>query len=477
LDLTHPLFADYLVLLRALADKEVLPVWALSFQQDKDQENLFFALGGNGILDAEKPFQDDLLPLERGGESLEYPILLDFSEESRLHRLMETLDLIRIRKNLAALSHKTCSLEETAGEILKLVDQVCQPHISLLIVNNQQNAEAYIRPGKMVFAEDYQDFRNFCLNDFFLYFKGLDLMNMKEKFYLEGRENFHKISMERQKISSYFFLPILDGKQQPVATLHVGHLSNNYFTGKLTQRIGLFAEQLSGSFCYALRMSQLRRRKEKILDIFGRFVPSDIIPELIEQEKSKRSFKAEKKTLAVLFSDIRSFTTITESNSAQKVVDFLNSHFEIMVEAIHDRGGIIDKFIGDAIVAVFGLKGEEHPALLAVEAAMEMIRSLPLVQTEGLHLPPMGYYIGIGVHQDSAIVGNIGSLEKSDYTAVGKVINIAEELEGLTKKYKRPILISQNVVDALKEQDLQMEEMGQEEGERLYSPVPPGETE
>jgi class 3 adenylate cyclase len=184
---------------------------------------------------------------------------------------------------------------------------------------------------------------------------------------------------------------------------------------------------------------------------FAKFVPEDIIDTLVRRENTAQQMVGEKRTVAILFSDIRSFTTITELNRAEDLVAFLNRYFAVMGEIIEKHGGTIDKFIGDAILAVFGApRSYPDNAHRAVKAAMEMVESLDSIPRENIQLPDGVFATGIGVHEGSAIVGNIGSKNKFDYTVIGDAVNLASRLEGLTKHYKQKIIVSDSVYDRLK---------------------------
>ena len=124
----------------------------------------------------------------------------------------------------------------------------------------------------------------------------------------------------------------------------------------------------------------------------------------------------------------------------------------MLFRSVKKYGGSIDKFIGDAIFAIFGAPiSHEDNAFRAVSAATEMIQAMGQVDTGRLRMPDIGYAIGIGLHQGPAIVGNIGSRDKFDYTAIGDTVNIASRLEGLTKHYGKRILVSEDVAAEIKD--------------------------
>ena len=153
----------------------------------------------------------------------------------------------------------------------------------------------------------------------------------------------------------------------------------------------------------------------------------------------------------VLFSDIRSFTTITEELGAQGTVSLLNEYFTIMVDCIQREGGMLDKFIGDAIMAVFGLPvGHDDDEDRAVRAAISMITELRKWnrQRAGDGRKPLD--MGIGLNTDDVVSGNIGSPKRMDYTIIGDGVNLASRLESACKQYATRILVSESTVKKLR---------------------------
>ena len=154
--------------------------------------------------------------------------------------------------------------------------------------------------------------------------------------------------------------------------------------------------------------------------------------------------KGERKDVTVLFSDIRGYTTLTENLEADKVVEMLNAYFETMVEAVFNFEGTLDKFIGDALMAVFGapLPLSNH-AWAAVQSALDMRRRLAQFNRERINLGQPEIRFGIGISSGEVVSGNIGSQRKMEYTVIGDGVNLSSRLEGVTKEYGCDIVISE----------------------------------
>ena len=146
----------------------------------------------------------------------------------------------------------------------------------------------------------------------------------------------------------------------------------------------------------------------------------------------------------VLFSDVRSFTTITEQLGAQGTVALLNEYFTLMVDCIQREGGMLDKFIGDAIMAAFGIPvAHEDDADRAVRAAISMLRELRAWNAQRIADGKMPVDMGVGLNTDTVVSGNIGSKKRMDYTIIGDGVNLASRLESACKQYGTHILVSE----------------------------------
>jgi adenylate cyclase len=162
------------------------------------------------------------------------------------------------------------------------------------------------------------------------------------------------------------------------------------------------------------------------------------------------------RVLAVLFSDIRGFTTITEKMKPDELVHSLNRYFETMVAIIMKRDGIVDKYIGDAIKAFFGAQAgpseTKSSALQSVLAGIEMTEALGAFN-EGQKAAGMPEFkIGVGVNYGLVTIGNIGTEKKKEYTVIGEMVELAESFESLTKTYHQPIIFSESLHRSVKDE-------------------------
>ena len=185
-----------------------------------------------------------------------------------------------------------------------------------------------------------------------------------------------------------------------------------------------------------------RRQRDHAVKMFARFLDPTIVRSLTAEGQLAKAETGSGQEITILFSDIRGFTSISESRSPEEVVTLLNRYFDLQVAAIFEQGGTLDKFIGDAIMAFWNapVPAPDH-AIRAVRAALGMSRALEGFKSElgefGEH-----FEIGIGIHTGPAVVGFLGSSQRLDYTAIGDSVNLASRIEGQTKGVAR-ILVSE----------------------------------
>jgi len=192
------------------------------------------------------------------------------------------------------------------------------------------------------------------------------------------------------------------------------------------------------------------REKERLKTGFARYVSGYILEQILNSDMPAK-LEGERRKITVLFSDIRQFTSLAERLPPEKVVSILNEYFEGMLGAIFAHQGTLDKFIGDGLMAEFGAPlddpNQERNAVCAALAMQEALQKLD--QRWGQEGKPI-LQMGIGIHTGMAVVGNIGTTRRMDYTAIGDTVNVAARLEQATKILKVPIIISEATYKGLK---------------------------
>lgn len=196
-------------------------------------------------------------------------------------------------------------------------------------------------------------------------------------------------------------------------------------------------------FGYSYRYLVEGRKKEKIQSAMGKYISKDVMRNVVSNIDSVK-LGGKRACVTVLFADIRGFTSISEQLSAEEVTNILNEYFSAIAPIIENHNGILNKFMGDAVLAVFGepIKNENH-AIDAVRCADAMLKKVKQLQVKWLDEGKPKIEIGIGISTGEAFVGNIGSEERLEYTVIGDTVNTASRIENYNKVYKTKFLISE----------------------------------
>lgn len=201
---------------------------------------------------------------------------------------------------------------------------------------------------------------------------------------------------------------------------------------------------------FGFRYFSGERERREIRRAFSRYVSQDVLAEILK-DPSKIALGGIQREVTVFFSDIRGFTALSEQTAPTELVAVLNRYFTEMTGEVLRTGGVLDKYIGDAIMAFWGAPiSDPDQADHALDAALGMIKKLALLNAEFRREGKAEINIGIGIYTGSAIVGNVGSLQRFDYTVIGDTVNAASRLEGLNKQYGTNIIISESTRRALK---------------------------
>ena len=219
----------------------------------------------------------------------------------------------------------------------------------------------------------------------------------------------------------------------------------------------LFCFAATGSFgiIFEYTLEQLERRRYR--NVLDRYVSKNVARTILNDRRSfVEALKGRKQPVTVLFSDIRGFTTLTEKSDADKLVAQLNEYFSDMVGSVLQHNGTLQKFIGDAIMAVWGdthSKGIEADAQGAVSAALQMRAALAKLNAGWQENPDREKYsIGVGVNHGEVIVGNVGHPQRMEFTVLGDGVNLAARLESATKQFHTDILVGEEAVKLTREQ-------------------------
>lgn len=210
------------------------------------------------------------------------------------------------------------------------------------------------------------------------------------------------------------------------------------------QLLILFSGLLAWSISNYITNTYTRlRHRERLL----RYLPKKLVS-AVEKGQVDIAPGGKQQTVTVLMADIRNFTSMCEQHDAETITLVLNRYFAAMTEEIFNQSGMIDKFIGDAIMAVFGTPDAvPNHAQSAINAAQQMLARLPKLNAELAKdgLPQLA--IGIGIHSGDAIAGNVGSAARMDYTVIGDTVNVAARIESLTKEVNKALLVSDSTIN------------------------------
>jgi adenylate cyclase len=199
------------------------------------------------------------------------------------------------------------------------------------------------------------------------------------------------------------------------------------------------------------------RERKKIRGAFSHYVSSSVVNEVLKNPE-KLKLGGDMKELTVLFSDIRGFTTISEGLSPEEVHRLINEYLTAMTDIVFKHGGTLDKYMGDAIMAIYGAPVDQPDhAQKACDTALEMMQALSGLNAGWAKEGRPVIDIGIGINTGMMMVGNMGSEQRFEYTVLGDAVNLGSRLEGANKSYKTHILISEFTYDKVKNGFLCME--------------------
>ncbi len=186
------------------------------------------------------------------------------------------------------------------------------------------------------------------------------------------------------------------------------------------------------------------RARRQIRNAFSRYVSENVVASLLE-DLDKLKLGGQRRTMTVLFSDLRGFTTLSEGMTPEQLVDVLNKYLHEMTDIVFAEGGTLDKYIGDAVMAFWNAPFDQKDhAARGVRAAIRMKTKLSEMNTSGAFPSGITLKVGVGLNTGDMVVGNIGGEKRYDYTVIGDSVNLASRTESLCKEYGAEIIITQN---------------------------------
>ncbi len=342
------------------------------------------------------------------------------------------------------------SLPEIASEFLSLLAQLGDLPAAAMFIKTVEGIDSFYIRAENFSDEETKDFLTVCMTDFETRFPNQNMIKVVPQR-IDSKIDLESFHADELPLSAYQNFPLDSSNNQPMGTVHI--VREGAFTTKQIDLFTFAAKEMTRILESAIKMKGKLKFERNIRKAFSRFVPEQIIDELVDgAEAEAKVGVGEKRDVAILFCDIRSFTNISECNKPEIVVGFLNRYFTAMCTIIKKHGGTVDKFMGDAIMAIFGAPvSYEDNSRRALMAAYEMREAIDNVPLDDLILPAgMEFKAGIGIHYGDVIVGSIGSADKTDYSVIGDNVNLGSRIEGLTKTYGTMILVSGAVKDDIK---------------------------
>ena len=267
------------------------------------------------------------------------------------------------------------------------------------------------------------------------YFIFIILSTLRLDFWLSTFTGF--VAAVQLHVVAMHFRPAINPDPEPELYYHLSRSLVVLTCGILAGTVGV---RLKRSFAASIRAATAR---DHVTNLFGQHVSPQVVERLMTEGASTQS---DIRRIAVMFVDFRSFTASARSRSPQEVVERLDGAFAVLVDILDRHGGIVNKFLGDGFLALFGAPFDAADAAhRAVAAAREMLTAMARIND----VSDWKLRIGIGIHFGEVVAGNIGSPRRKEYTVIGDTVNFASRLEALNKEFGSQFLISSAVRDAL----------------------------
>jgi adenylate cyclase len=262
-----------------------------------------------------------------------------------------------------------------------------------------------------------------------LYFIFIVLSTLRLDFWLSLWTG--AVAAVQQLVLAFWLVPVAAAADRPEGTVYY-HASRSVVLLAAGLIAGIVAESLRRQFANSVAAAQAR---DRITNLFGQHVSPAVVEQLLDTE-----LVSETRTVCILFLDIRGFTAMTRARSADETVALLNDFFAEMVAIVDRHHGIINKFLGDGFLALFGAPlADPKAAMNALASGQAMLAA---VDKWNAARPAQAMRVGIGIHIGDAVTGTVGSPQRKEYTVIGDAVNLAARLEQLTKETSSRLLVS-----------------------------------
>ncbi|MDR2499839.1 MAG: response regulator [Treponema sp.] len=384
--------------------------------------------------------EPDFEAIAREGRRINHDAIIEMVNNLLDNKLFQTT----VIGMLTELSTRIRSLDEIIRGFFDLLCYVCEAEIAMVMIKRADNSlHVYTANQSGYTPAIEEDFTAIAVADFNTRFPDFQVL-------AKHRVSIYPAGEKQKPLESYVMIPLAAGGEQ-FATVHIANSIKEYFSPSARDNLDVFLFAAAPVIANALSLLEMEALQQKTRAAFARYVPVEVMDEII-RKSSEAASQSETRNVVILFSDIRDFTKISESTSAQDIVSFLNAYFSLMGNEVIAEGGHIDKFMGDAIMAVFGApKALAQAEAAAIRAAIRMTCALDRVNTSRIALPPGGFAAGIGINCGECVVGNIGFQDRMDYTVIGDAVNTASRLEGITRQYRHPVIVSEYLYSAARD--------------------------
>lgn len=390
------------------------------------------------------------------------------------HLVIADYSLARLQKSFSANGYRTFFLVDEKGVTLAHQDDTQainrtnlknHPIVNLALATTEPNNQTryYDSKKKSYF---YGTFVRSSLNTSIISIVPEDVILLPARKVRHGAFYFLGILISISLLGVFIFSMTITNPIEKLASLIKVVAKGNF---SVSARRLIRSKDEVGDLAKAFdNMTEGLKERDKVKTLFSKFHGSSITEDLLNKQIG---VGGSNKEVTIFFSDIRGFTSFSESRTPEEVVGMLNEYFAIMVRIIQQNHGIVDKFIGDAIMAVWGApKTSSRDAQNAVRACIEMRKALAElnIKRKGKGQPPI--MIGMGLHTGPAISGTIGSDDRMEYTVIGDTVNMTSRIESSTKAFGTDLLVSEATAKAV-EKEFALEKAGAAEVKGKSEPL------